>query len=252
MKTLTFKRNILIYAERLAVSAADLFSFWLSNVNSPILNIYIEQIASGTLRASRSATAKRSTRSCYKAAPRWSFIVTNFLVLRYILNRTHICGESRGCRWPTCRLLVHRLQDQTANIICRENELRSRHIVFLIARLHHVQSQPKQNNCQRLPHLCGASARRGGAGLASWRWLNAKCILSISLVAAKLVPQPHSFMCFSYTLSVVILWRSGRSLSHKNVNGCKGLCHYNSWAPHYFNFFSFFYFFSPALKHSCL
>lgn len=56
----------------------------------------------------------------------------------------------------------YQLWDQTANIICSENELCSCHIVFLIARLHHVQSNLKQNNRQRLLHLCGAPAGRAG------------------------------------------------------------------------------------------
>lgn len=144
MKTLTFKRNILIHMEWLAaVAAVDLFSIWLSKVNSLILLPLNDQQEVATTPLSGEGLS-------------WQIFSPQ------IFSQPHIRGESRGCRWPTCRLLVHRLQDQNANIICRKNELCSRHIVFLIARLHHVQSQPKLNNCQRLPHLCDASAWRGG------------------------------------------------------------------------------------------
>lgn len=69
--------------------------------------------------------------------------------------------KQESCRWNP-PFFFYQLWDQTANIICSENELCSCHIVFLIARLHHVQSNLKQNNRQRLLHLCGAPAGRAG------------------------------------------------------------------------------------------
>lgn len=78
--------------------------------------------------------------------------------------------------------------------------------------------KPKQNNCQRLLHLCRAPAGIQQLIMAECQMhffalknqLTATCRLAV-----KLVLQFHSFMWFSYILNVVIPWRSGGSLSHK-------------------------------------
>lgn len=128
----------------------------------------------------------------------------NLLLLRAFLS-LDICSTAHLQRsrklQNTCHLLFHQLSDPGANIICCEDELCSCHIVFLIARLHHVQSQLNKiivsDRC-----ICAAlqPGRRERCSTADGgRMPNASPALKNQLtapcrLAVKLVLQPHSFM----------------------------------------------------------